>query len=628
MNSIKLLFGGTMVLVLSLAVWSCKDDFTERDLLNAQRRNDSLEVVQNNNLGKDSVALSIIVFNASTTSRTAGGREAASQGLAGITIKISTQGSIKTLTTSAEGIGTTWVQPGAVAGTLSGPGYATANFTISVTEAQDNSGETITNAAVEMPAFANTGALATTVSGVVTYEGNLLNNDRETVPNGTAISFEPSAASIASYYNSAGSLTNSNSNGADIDAYSLEGAFVATTTNGAFSITLPSGVNGITYSATFSDFTADQQLAIDRYEGDLAGSVRGPVTLSTRFSTAALPGNTFSNLGATVSPIQVDIADPPASGTGAAVTVSLLPQAIATSGFTVIASGSGYPVSSTTVPVTITGGDFDAAVTGSAAAVLAASTNASGQITAITGTLGSGYRSQATLTIGGGGSGAVVRVNYASTVANPFGTNAAGTSGTTITAGGSGYDTAPTLVLRGYDLNGNYIEEAGATVTVANGAVVGLGMPATTFAKLLAASPAIFRPGSRVAAIADGADFTVNVLGEVSLPTPGVGVGLTGGAVAQGSGYSLATPPTVTVRGLRGGTGATVGAELTTGGAINYLYLITRGSGYSTLANANFPISATAFSTSGVSLSTALRPGVTYTLNGYYGTGVRARGIQ
>ena len=637
MNSIKLLFGAVFLLVTSFAIWSCKDDFTEEDLLRQQAKNDSLAAVQAAELSteQDSVALSILVFNASSTSRTAGGRTSATQGLAGLTIKLNTQGSTKTATTTTEGANF-WVQGGSVSGTVSGPGVATANFTISVTEAEDfednsENGETVTNAAVELPVFTNAGALATVVSGVVTYEGSLLNDTRETVPNGTVISFEPSAASLAGYYNTGGSYqgpsTPGSGGGADIDAYSLEGNFTATTTNGAFSITLPTGANGLIYNYVFQDFSADQSIAINNYENEPANFTRAVITMPTRFTIATgTPSGTFGGVP-TVSPIQVDIADPPAAGSGAAVTVSLLPAPLTfalttgptvASGFTVVASGSGYPATSTTVPVTVVGGDFDAAITGATAANLTATTNALGQVTSITGTstLGTGYRSQATLTVGGGGTGAVIRVNYSSTVASTFGTNAAGTSGTTITAGGSGYDQIPTLAIRGYDILGNYIESETSTVSIANGAVVAIA-GSGTFAKLVATSPAVFRTPARTTAIAGAT--SANALGEVTTTS------ISG---TTGAGYSLATPPTVTVRALRTGIGAAIGAAVATSGAISSLYIISRGSGYPTMANANYP-TATGFSILGTATGATLRPGVAYTVNAYYGTGTtRTRGVQ
>jgi len=624
MNKNKLLLSGLMLLAISVFTWSCKDDFTEEDYLKEKAKLDA----EANQSEKDSIALTINIYNASISAGSTGGRVASGKGLTGLTVKLSADGVIQSATTSAEGIATFFVQPGSVAGVISGTGFATENFVLTIAKGDNINGKSdLSNASVTLPAFATTGATVAKVSGILTYEGDLLNNAKEFVPAGTTIAFAPTVASLTNYFD--GNIFTPN---ADLDKFTIEGNFIATvTTNGAYSIDLPTGANGLVYTWTFSSFTAPQNIAVNKLENDVAASASAKVvSIPTVFSSTGLPGNNFSNIPS-VPAVLVDIDAPPAAGTGAAASLKLLPTSVTGGGgFTILASGSGYPVSSATVPVTVNGGDFDAAVTGSTAAALLASTNSLGQITAITGTLGFGYRSQATLTIGGGGTGAVVRVNYASTVAPTFGTNAAGTSGTSLTNGGTGYFAAPVLEVKGFDALGNAIEGT-ASSTVSGGSVVDFNVPGTAFAKLDVVS---FRPVSRVNAIANLGTFTggVNNSGEFTfVGSAGVGIN------TAGAGYNPLVPPNVTVRALRGGTNAKIGAKMSTitPGAVDYLYVIDRGTGYysqlpSAATSANFPTGPVAFTPTGSATNgtTALLPGTSYVVFANYGTGIRTAGVE
>ncbi|NJN40967.1 MAG: hypothetical protein HC811_00670 [Flammeovirgaceae bacterium] len=323
-----------------------------------------------------------------------------------------------------------------------------------------------------------------------------------------------------------------------------------------------------------------------------------------------------------LDPVQFDVAPPPAPGAGATISATLLPQSVGGS-FTVLAPGGGYPVSSTSIPVTVNGGDFDSGVPGAAAAVLTANSNAAGQITSIGGTLGFGYRSQATLTIGGGGTGAIVRVNYSSSVASPFGSGT--TSGTTITAGGSGYFIAPNVLFRGFDFNGQAVEGSATGELVSGGALVNFTSPGTTFAFL--SGPPIIQPVNP--ATSTVSFYNINNNGVLT------GVFLNSG----GAGYNPGIPPVVTVRDLRtpGGTGAQIHASTSTAGTVDNFVVITGGSAYSTTSTANFPSSAESFlfttENDGGDLEDnrtiiVLRPGVNRIISVHYGTGIRSRGVE
>lgn len=607
MNKNKLFFIVSLLALISIVTWSCKDEFSAEDQLRLQAELDA--EAKKNTQEKDSIALSIQIYNASVSTHSTGGKTSGIQGASGLSVKIAAGGTILSGTTGEEGIVNFWVQPGAISGTVSGAGFATANFTLTVTEAEDTesseSGEQSTNASVVLPVFANTGTTTAKVSGLVTYEGNLLNSTQETVPNGTAVTFKPTPTSLQAYY------TGITSTQADIDAYSFEGNFIATTTNGLYSITLPSGANGLDYTHTFNEFTADQSIAINNYLNEPAGSVRAVVAIRTNFG---------ANVGAganapVVLPVQLDIAAPPPAGTGATVNLRLLPQTVTGAGaapfFTVMAMGNGYPLGSVSVPVTVNGGDFDATVPGATAAVITANTNSIGQVTSINITnAGFGYRSRPTLTIGGGGSGAVVRLNWTSPIASHTFANGA----STITAGGSGYHEAntPNILVTAQTSTGESTSFTVAT-SVSSGAVVGLTPGVETVSSI---TSAVVVSPTRTNAIAGAA--TINSAGELASLAA-----LTDG----GSGYANTPAPTVTVRSLRsGGSGALVIAEMNNNHTVSGLNIVSRGSGYSTLTNANFPTNAPGFTPASASIT--INAGQERVLDAYYGVGKRTRDVQ
>jgi hypothetical protein len=617
MSKSKLIIGGIFVLTLSIVIWSCKDKFTEEDQMKLQAQ---LQANQEDKNSKDSIALSIQVYNASVTAGTAGGRVSSTKGLSGIDVKLTYNGKTETKASDESGIVSFFVKPGSVSGTISKTGYATVNFTLTANR-PDNTLEHLTNASVTLPVFATSGATVSTVKGNVTYEGDLLNNTRENVPDGKVkITFSPTQASLESYYSSTVNTVN-----ADVDKYSIESAFTASVTSGKFSIDLPAGAGdaGLIYNYQFGEFEADQRIAINAFENNPNNSSvkRDVTTIPTQFSTITFPNTSFTAVPA-VSPIRIEIAPPPAAGTGASASLKLKATTVSDFFFTGIAVGSGYPASANNIPVTVIGGDFDNSVPGATPAVLFASSNSAGQITGIQttggagGTLGFGYRGQATLSIGGGGSGALYRVNYLSVIAPMFGTGV--NSGSSLTSGGTGYTQAPTVFVRGVDFNGDFLEESHVT-DIANGSVVSFPTGNTPlFSKI---NSVTFRPVERANAIVSSS-VLVNNLGEI---TPN-GSGVTN----SGRGYDESNPPTVSVKDLREAspTAAVWVAIMDFNGGVQSLAVVNRGSGYSTQTNANFPIVATSFVANGLASGSQLRPGVTYTLNGYYGTGIKSQGVQ
>jgi hypothetical protein len=616
----KNLFKAGVFGLLALTVlWSCKDDFTEEDLLDKQA-----------SLGKDSIDFSVLVYNASTsftgsadaeeqcTDCREKSSEARAKGVPTLTVTISKNGKAVTATTDAAGIALfKGLQPGTVVGTVSGTGFTTTNFTVSIKEGTSSNGnnEPTTNAGAIIPVFETEGDNVATVTGRATFEGTLLNDEPEPVPDGTTVAFSIDAASnrFKDLFKAIldldllGELVTTTS----VDNLSFEGNFVATTTNGSYSINLPTSHHGLDYTYTFSDFTADQSIAINNYDNRPFGELRRVEVIPTQFSQNNTPTSGPRVEIPFVNSVQLDVEAPPPAGTGAAATLTLLPQPVTTAGFTILASGSGYTPSSTTIPVTVLGGTFDNSVTGATEASLAATSDAQGRITAITGTNGFGYKSRAILTIGGTGTGAVVRVNYESTVAPLFGTTGTGTS--TLTSGGSGYVVAPTVIFRGRNNAGNEII-VNSTSTVNNGVVVTFAIPVAAFVSV----PSItFKPQER-----ETAKIFVSDVNETTGAIEDAFVDI------LGSGYSSLIPPAITVRHLRaGGTGAEVRAEVNVSGIVADVEILNGGSGYSSLSNANFPRFRQLFSIEGDAVLT-LRAGATRILNAYYGTGVRTKGTD
>jgi hypothetical protein len=618
MNKSKLFLGGILMLAMSMVIWSCKDDFTEEDQLKLQADLDQKSL----NANQDSVALSIQVYNASTSAGTSGGR---TTGLTGIAVKLAANGKVLSGTTDADGLVNFYVRPGSVSGSLTATGYTTVNFTLSVDRPSVSTSNHLTNASVTIPTFATTGATVSTVSGTATFEGDLTNNTRENMT-GVTVSFVPSQTSLETYYSSV------TSSGADIDKFSIESNFITTITNGAYTINLPVGINGLDYTYTVSDFTANQTIAINNYENDVAGTVRDVVTVPAVFSMSSaitsLAASNFTTIP-TVASVQVDIDLPPAAFTTAATATAAILSASnvdAGNGFTILSGGSGYTASSSSIAVTVTP---IAGNTPTTTAILYANSNASGQITSINAAgfdpdaagplvasdYGAGYRGVSTLTIGTGG--AIVVPKFANTV-----------SSITMT-GGAGYVLAPTFSVRGLDVNGVSIESTGST-NISGGAVVSFTSPGTAFSKITSMT---FIPVTRVRAVANQGNFSANSIGQIS----NAGTGIT----TAGSGYDPATPPAVTVRSLRarsaGATNATVISEMS-GNTVNQLTVLVQGTEYSTVG-ANFPAAgtfqnfsivagvATAGSAGTPGVTNGLRPGVTRSIHFHAGTGTRLKGV-
>jgi hypothetical protein len=637
----KLYFVSAMSLLAIATLWSCQDDFTDEDLINKQET-----------LGQDSIDLSILVYNASIafTSTNSGdgqeddnndngydedysnsGRSSKTNGLANLTVTISKNGKVVSATTDANGIALfSGLQPGTIVGTVTGAGFTSTNFTISVKEGENSNGtnEPTTNAGAVIPVFETEGEHVATVTGRATCELNLLNAVRENVPNGTKVSFsiDTDSESFDELLESLlglglleGSVTS-----ASVDELSFEGSFVTSITNGTFTIDLPTTQSGLDYTYSFSDFTADQQIAVNNFVYETPGSLRSVQTISTQFGKD-LDYDYSSQVNIpSLAGVQLDVQAPPAAGSGAAATAALMPAAaminlVSGSGYEILASGSGYGANQTGIPVTVSGGAFDNTVTGATAAVITANADAQGRIVSLSGTLGFGYKGTVTLSVGGSGTGAIISPRFQSTITPLFGLPATlGGTRTTITAGGSGYVVPPTVIFVGFDVLGQQVVTSSNAV-VNNGVIVSFDIPGTSFS----APPTItFQPQQRInaTALVNGINTTTGSI---------TGASFNNG----GSGYNSLVPPTITVRDLRNtGAGAVIVAETSTSGSIVDIEIISGGTGYSTLGfsfsyYANYPTDFEGFYTNYNSVLT-LKPGETRNLNAHYGTGVHPRGLE
>jgi hypothetical protein len=604
-----------MAFVVLAALWSCRDEFTEEDLINKQ--------------SSDSVRFVVLTYNAST-SFSINGRQNSQAGLANLNVKINIDGKAVTKATADNGIAVfSNLKPGTVAGTISGTGFTTVNFVASIRKDASDMDDQITYASILVPVYETDGPNVATIEGTATCETNLLNNSKENVPDGTTVSFSISSTSVdlededdvvALLGDVLKTLTGAASpKNATLESVEFETNFITTIAGGKYSIKLPTSPKGLSYDFAFSDFTANQSIGIHNYENETPGSTRDVVSIPTLFSqssAATFSANEYTAIPP-IHPVQIDITAPPAEGNGATATVKLVATSVAPGGFNVLSAGSGYTPNSTTIPVTVNGGDFDSTVPGATAASLTASSDANGRITGVTGTLGTGYRSQATLTIGGGGTGALVQVDYFSTVAPIGGTGAA--SGSTLTSGGSGYVVPPTVIFRGYDLN-EYVQFTAGTV-INNGAVINFGVTGF-FSK---APTVAFEAELRTTAKAGDVTVVEGMITAVDIDE-------------QGSAYNPLVAPGVVVRDLRGaGTGAQVVANMDESGIVDFFNVIARGSGYSLLSNANYPTAPEpfVFSTSNESgdvekteTKIELRPGIKRILNVNFGTGIKAKGVE
>ena len=284
--------------------------------------------------------------------------------------------------------------------------------------------------------------------------------------------------------------------------------------------------------------------------------------LGSGASAGQITGYTITNPGTgyiSAPIVNVIPATGDSTGTGATANATLL-----VTNYIITNGGTGYTSNPTVV---LTGGGFS--TTASAAAAIASGSGYYIPVASITGTLGAGYLVAPTVTItGGGGSGA--------TAIAVLGSAANATAGQvvsyTITNGGTGYTSNPTVILTG----GSFTTAATATASIAN-QIVTISAPNITGGIQATATPIIAGGAIIGYTITNrGSGYTTNPT--VTLTSPGltninIGIG--------GSGYSTSPFVTIGAPNIAGGIQATATAQILNGAVVGFT-IDNIGSGYTT----------------------------------------------
>ena len=77
---------------------------------------------------------------------------------------------------------------------------------------------------------------------------------------------------------------------------------IAEVVNGVYSVTLPASPLGLPYEVEYSDFTAEQRIAINNYSNQEPGFIRDVVTITTDFGHIFPIGDKFGIIPA-VDPV-------------------------------------------------------------------------------------------------------------------------------------------------------------------------------------------------------------------------------------------------------------------------------------------------------------------------------------
>ncbi|NME69427.1 hypothetical protein [Flammeovirga aprica] len=141
-----------------------------------------------------------------------------------------------------------------------------------------------------------------------------------------------------------------------------EGALSSTTTSGGmYSLRVPTAINGLPIRMQFSDFSADQEIALNKRVGEVEDNPRVE-TFSTIFTSNPLQNGSTNWDGENtdipnVPGATIEIAAPPASGSGATLSTMIVPRSLTTGAWlndptrnsgenrdlvTITAEGSGY----------------------------------------------------------------------------------------------------------------------------------------------------------------------------------------------------------------------------------------------------------------------------------------------
>lgn len=617
----KILFSIIAIAIMAIGIISCdSDEFTEADaqqnqlellafqdslmkdsmilaqqlLDQASRLADSIQALQElrDSLAKlGIIEYSVKVFNASENSTSL--KSANDAGIEGVDVTIAQHGQTWTLTTDASGMVIfDDMRIGVANVTIQSADYTDVSYIADITPGSVDCNDCPRyHVASAIAVFELTGATTAVISGKATIETDLTDSMPEVAENVTVIaSIDVNNTAFDKYVIEA-SLSGSHEYVADIEHMSYADVWQAVVTdeNGLYTINVPSSPDGVPYLVSVSDFVADQTLYMDEmYDVNL---VPGLQTVRTVFSE----GETASKIP-TVAPVMVSIEAPngvtnrlpetPATAVAVVTTSGVealhLNSAQLGYGYTQAPNieftstyGEGAEATATIdaqgrvndVVVTTQGIGYDAA--SSAAFVESAehadlTANISNSINAIditagTGTGGSGYVAAPAVTIVGDGAGATAEA-VMDQIVKDF----------TITNAGANYEAAPIVKVTG----GGATTYATAAATLSDvGTVTGIEIltpiyyPSTTATVDIELHyvDAVNGDGGQ------GATATASLVttdGRVSQTTYTITDG--------GAGY---VNPTVIIDGEATATATVVGGVIT---AIN---VINQGSGYSAIPN-------------------------------------------
>ncbi len=310
-----------------LFMTSCKDKFTEEDLLNAQQEMD----------------YTVLVYNANSEIS-----DSVSQaGIADATVTINQAGKEKSKETDEAGNAIfTGVKIGQVVVKVEAEGFTKVTFTADLTTWNAKIGQATTI----IPVFATTSGSMATIKGKAEIETDLTNNTPELVPAGTKISVMlefDDLDDVLNYVNWPGSE-------GEINSLKYQTFSGTVDDNGMYSISVPTIQQGMPIRVYYPVLTLDQTLAyagLDDYYGTTYPEDVVPSTgsISTTFGysgagTATVPG--INAVFATVDDYTADSVDQ------AKLTVTINSDGEVAS-IAVSEPGGSYPESDT-IDVTIT----------------------------------------------------------------------------------------------------------------------------------------------------------------------------------------------------------------------------------------------------------------------------------
>lgn len=285
-----------LALIISIVVGvnctSCKpDSFTEKDAMLLQSQLDKEKVLLADSLSKENVRVTYILSLVDAYKTTLLKSAKSETGITGASVTMGQEGKLSTKTTDASGLVVfDNMQPGLATLHITLTGYSEVNAVIDFSKAGvgivANGGIQVGNV---IPMITISGASVGSIKGKITFESDLTNKTPEAVPTGIKViaTVDPSSPALASI---AGDIIKKIS----YDNLSLEGT---TDANGDFTLAVPPTSQGLNYSLSVSDFTANQNLLMTTKNGVPVSGVQTVLTqFGSNFSSGSstIPGTTLS----------------------------------------------------------------------------------------------------------------------------------------------------------------------------------------------------------------------------------------------------------------------------------------------------------------------------------------------